>query len=98
MKKLHFNNTLEFETLFKNQSKDIIETIVKGIEKSILENKDSAELFRITFEETEIAYEISLPKEEWISSLDNCLAYYHENDSVDDCIDTWKLLEAVKTL
>lgn len=98
MKKLHFNTTLEFETLFKNQPKEVIDTIVKGIEKSVIENTNSAELFRITFEEAEIAYEISLPKEQWETSLNSCLEYYHKNDSVDECIDTWKLLEAVKTL
>lgn len=97
MIKLHFNSTDEFETLFKSKTLSVTNAIVSGIEKGMMSGRKTALLFEISFEQVEMAYEISLPQSQWQVALENCLEYYHENDMTDEQIDTWKLLEAVKS-
>ena len=97
MVKLHFNSTEEFESLFKKKTLSVTNSIVSGIEKAMMSGRKSALLFEISFEQVEMAYEISLPQSQWQVALENCLSFYHENDMADEQIDTWKLLEAVKS-
>jgi len=96
MKKLHFENTNEFETLFKNKKVEITNAIVNGIEKAMQKNKKSALLFEITFEDADTMFEISLPKSQWKQALDECLKHYHRLEMSDEAIDCWKLLELTK--
>ena len=98
MKKLHFETTEEFETLFKKQSLEITDAIVQGIEQALVERKKSAQLFEITFEKADRLFEISLPQSQWTQALQTCLDHYHELQLSDEAIDTWKLLEAAKIL
>ena len=98
MKKLNFNTTEEFEQLFDKKNEAVTDAIVQSIEQAIMERKSTAKVFSITFADYDMCYEISLPKAEWIASLDSCLNYYHEYNCVDKAIDTWKLREAAKTL
>lgn len=97
MVKLQFNSTQEFESLFKSKKVEVTRGIVAGIEKAVLANKRTAPLFEITFQDSDRAYEISLPRSQWAISLESCLQHFHELESADEAIDTWKLLEAVKT-
>ena len=97
MVKLHFNSTEEFEGLFKSKKKAVTDSIVIGIEDAMQKNKRSADLFEVTFAEVDLAYEISLPKSQWQQALEQCLDHYHSLSLADEAIDTWKLLEAVKT-
>jgi len=96
MVKLHFKNTDKFELLFRSKTLKVTDAIVLGIEKAMLNNKKQANLFEITFEEVETAYEVSLNRSEWQSALENCLDHYHSLDLADKQINTWKLLEAAK--
>lgn len=96
MVKLHFNTTEEFEGLFKVKTLAVTRAIVQGIEKAVTLRKRSAPLFEITFDQVDLAYEISLPKSQWQSALENCLDHLHEEELADEQIDCWKLLEAVK--
>ena len=96
MKKLHFESTEQFATLFKSKTKEVTDAIVEGIELGMGNSKKSALLFEITFEEGEMMYEISLPASQWPSALQKCLDHYHELGLTDEQIDTWKLLEAAK--
>ena len=98
MVRLHFNTTEEFEELFKSKKRATTDAIVNGIELALANNKKTAPLFEITFQETQRAFEISLPQAEWANALESCLDHYHHLQEADDAIDTWKLLEAVKTL
>lgn len=98
MVKLHFNTTEEFAELFRSKKKATTDAIVKGIEQAVLSRKKSAPLFEITFQETDRSFEISLPMIEWENALESCLDHYHQLSEADDAIDTWKLLEAIKTL
>lgn len=96
MVKLHFYSPEEFETLFKRNSIEITNAIVKGIQNAMEERKRTAPLFEITFEDVENLYEISLPQSQWASALQSCLDHYHKEEMTDEAIDTWKLLEAAK--
>ena len=96
MRKLHFNTTEEFESLFKKEDKAVTDSIVRAIEMAIVEKKRTAKIFEITFLSYEEYYEISLPKSQWAHALQSCLDFYHKHESVDEAIDTWKLLELVK--
>ena len=97
MVKLHFISTAEFETLFRNKTREVTDAIVVGIEIAIAENKKTAQLFEITFQDVDQMFEISLPQSQWKISLESCLDHYHKLEEVDKQIDTWKLLELVKT-
>lgn len=96
MVKLHFETTEEFEGLFKRKSKDVTDAIVSGISTAMQGGKNTALLFEITFEAAETAFEISLPRSQWTTALDSCLKHYEVLHLTDECIDTWKLLEAAK--
>jgi len=96
MVKLHFTSTEEFETLFKNKSAKVTDSIVEGIQLAMQERKRTAPLFEISFQDLDSFYEISLPQSQWAVALQHCLDYYHSQDMTDQAIDTWKLLEAAK--
>jgi len=95
--KLHFKTTEEFEKLFKVRDKEVTDAIVSSVEQAMKENKKSADLFEVSFEDAEIGYTISLPAREWPHALQSCLDHYHVLNLTDQQIDTWKLLEAAKT-
>ena len=98
MVKLHFNTTDEFEGLFKNKKLSVTRAIIQGIEDAMQGNKRSACLFEVTFEEAEMAYEISLPQSQWATALESCLKHLHTKDNTsDEQIACWKLLEAAKS-
>jgi len=96
MTNLHFESTEEFADLFKRKSIKVTDAIVSGIEKAMTENKKSALLFLLSFQDTDQAFEVSLPESQWKVSLESCLEHYHKLDKQDQQIDTWKLLEILK--
>lgn len=98
MVKLHFSTTEEFEGLFKSKTLAVTRAIIQGIEEAMQGNKRSACLFEVTFEEAEMAYEISLPQNQWTIALESCLKHLHRTDNTsDEQIECWKLLEAAKS-
>lgn len=98
MVKLHFNTTEEFAEVFTSKKLEVTRAIVEGIEKAVITNSRTALLFEVSFTTVDNMFEISLPKSQWQPSLQACLDHFHELNLADEQIDTWKLLEAVKTL
>ncbi len=97
MKKIQFENSAEFETLFKKKTEAVTDAIVEAIEEAITDNKKIADLFEVSFVNVEEAFVISLNRSQWVTALSSCLDHYHENSSdPDKAIDTWKLLEIAK--
>lgn len=94
--KLNFEHPEQFKTLFEKRSRKVTDGIVSGISKAMQSNRSSALLFEITFNDYDTSYEISLPKSQWSVALQSCLDYYQDIEATDECIDTWKLLEAAK--
>ncbi len=97
MRKIQFENTAEFDTLFRSKTEAVTDAIVEAIQEAVMERKKVADLFEVSFVNVENAYVISLNSVEWQTALTSCLDHYHINSSdPDKAIDTWKLLEAVK--
>lgn len=96
MIKLNFEEPEDFASLFNSKSRKVTDAIVKGISEAMTNNRSSAKLFCISFDNHDVAYEIALPKKEWANALQSCLDFYHEVDASDECIETWKLLEVAK--
>lgn len=96
MVKLHFKTTEEFDGLFKRKTLSVTRSIVQGIESAMQKNKRTAPLFEITFDDADTMYEISLPRSQWVQSLESCLDHLHSQNLADEEIDCWKLLEAAK--
>ena len=96
MVKLHFKTTDEFEGLFKRKTLSVTRSIIQGIENAMKENKRTAPLFEITFDNAETMFEISLPQSQWVLALESCLNHLHSQNLADEEIDCWKLLEAAK--
>tara|TARA_E500000318_G_C3560804_1_gene213304 strand:+ start:491 stop:787 length:297 start_codon:yes stop_codon:yes gene_type:complete len=93
---IHFNNPEELADLFRSKSRKITDAIVAGIEEAMRNNSFNADLFEITFEDSDRMFEISLPRREWVPALEASLDHYHDLELSDEQIDTWKLLEAAK--
>lgn len=96
MKQFNFEHPEEFKDLFQTKSRKVTDAIVSGISEAMQNNRSTADLFEITFDGHDMMYEISLPKKQWATALQSCLDFYHQVDATDECIDTWKLLEAAK--
>ena len=96
MVKLHFNSPEEFETLFRSKDVRVTRAIVQSIEGAMQKGVRSAKMFEVSFENTDLAYEISLPQKQWVQALQTSLDFYHAKNLIDEQIDTWKLLELAK--
>ena len=96
MKHLNFQYPEEFEKLFRGNNPEITDAIVESIAEGVKYQKDTADMFSITFGDEEVAYEISLPKIQWPTAIQKCLDNYHEWGCADQAIDTYLLLKEVK--
>jgi hypothetical protein len=94
--KLHFKNTDEFEKVFKVKDESITDAIVQGVQEAVSFQKKTAQLFEISFDEVDLAYEISLPSSQWETALENCLDHYREIEESDKAIDTYLLQKEVR--
>jgi len=96
MKKLVFESTNEFSEYFKGKSPELTNTIVHAIRDAFMFHKKTANLFEISFDQSDSIFEISLSHKEWVVALENCLSHYHEWEMHDDEIDTWQLIKEIK--
>ena len=96
MKELNFKTPEEFEKLFSTKSKELTDVIIETITEAVKEGKKSAAMFQVSFDNTELSYEISLPAKQWNTALENCLKHYEELNCSDECIDTWQLISKLK--
>ena len=91
MKKLKFNNTDEFERVFKTHDREITDAIVEGIEEAYQFQKKSAVLFEISFEDIDLFYEISLNSNQWELALESCMNHYRDIGESNSAIDVYLL-------
>ena len=96
MKKLHFQNTEEFERLFKTKDTVITDAITEAINEAYKFQKKTAKLFEVSFEDAEVAYDISLPSTQWEIALESCLEHYRKEEESDKAIDTFLLQKEVR--
>lgn len=96
MRKLNFENTNEFERVFKAQDEEVTDAMVVGIQEAFTYQKKSAELFEITFDDVDIVYEITLPASQWEMALETCLNHYRDMELSDKAIDTYLLQKDIR--
>lgn len=96
MKKLHFENTDEFERVFKAKDEEVTDAMVEGINEAFSFQKKSAELFEITFKDIDIVYEITLPSTQWEVALETCLNHYRDLEQSDKAIDVYLLQKGIR--
>jgi capsule polysaccharide export protein KpsC/LpsZ len=96
MKKLHFENTDEFERVFKAKDEEVTDAMVEGINEAFSFQKKSAELFEITFQDIDIVYEITLPSTQWEIALETCLNHYRDLEQSDKAIDVYLLQKGIR--
>lgn len=96
MLEINVQNYDELDKLFNPDNVELIEQMYTAVKLAHKENKNTAELFRITVGESDYSYEVSVPREEWNNVLDTVLSYFHKEDRTDECIDVWELQEGIK--
>lgn len=96
MKKMQFENTDEFERVFKNTDKEITDAIYQGIIEAYNSKKKSANLFEISFKDAELVYEITLPSNQWELALESCMDHYRNIDETNSSIDVYLLQKEVR--
>lgn len=96
MKELNISSVDELKSLIQTDSEEVTDSIVDSISEAFKFQKDNADIFRINFDNSDIAYDISLPKSQWITALEKCLDNYHNFSCSDKAIDTYLLLKEIK--
>jgi glutamate-1-semialdehyde aminotransferase len=96
MREFNFNDPEDFKGVFASNNREITNAIVDSIQEAHNFQKTSADMFSITFGEEDLAYEISLPKDQWEKALEKCLENYHKWDCGDEAIDTYLILKQIR--
>ena len=96
MRILNFESLEDFKGVFANNNREITDAIVESIQDAHNFHKVSAEMFSISFGEEDLAYEISLPKDQWETALKKCLDNYHNWECSDKAIDTYLILKQIR--
>ena len=96
MKKLEIESLDELEAMFREKTIEMTDNIKNSIQEAVTAKKRVAQLFEIQMGGVDGSFEISLPKKEWITALENCLKHYEEWEHSDDAIDTFLLLKTLK--
>lgn len=95
MKRLVVEGIHEFSDMFREKSVDMTTSIRDSIQEALEQNKRTANLFEVEFEGIETIMEITLPKNQWKTALDNCLKHFREWEMADDEIDTYLLIKKI---
>jgi hypothetical protein len=96
MKQLNFENTEEFERVFKNTDIEITDAIVSGIVEAFDKKVKTSDIFEITFDDAELAFEISLTSTQWELALESCLSFYTKAEESDKAIETYLLQKNIR--
>jgi len=95
MKQFVFETPEEFDAFFNGKNLKVTEAITDGIRVAVQAKKKQADLFEISFEGGDTAFDISLPSSEWPQALAKWLEIYEQEEMYDDAIDTYQLMKQV---
>jgi hypothetical protein len=95
MRQFVFETPEEFDAFFTGKNVQVTEAITDGIRVAVQARKKHADLFEVTFEGADTAFDISLPSTEWPQALAKCLEIYEQEEMYDDAIDTYQLIKQV---
>lgn len=93
MKRLVVEGINEFSDIFREKTVDMTTSIRDSIQEALEQGKRTANLFEVEFEGVETIMEITLPKNQWKTALDNCLKHFEEWEMGDDALDTYLVLK-----
>lgn len=96
--KQNFADLEEYSEYIKTSKVEIATVMYKGIEKAMKANAKEASVFEIFFDGEEFVYEITIGHDEWINTLESCLDIFTKEDSPDNAIEVYQLLEIAKEL
>lgn len=99
MLNLQFKNALEFEAMFdpRTPKKEIQDAILQSIEDALHLGKKSAHVFEISFEGiVDGSYKVTLPKSQWIQSLEACKMFYEQTNDYNYAIDSYILIKKIR--
>ena len=97
MKKLQIESLEELNSMFKHKTVDITTSVRDSIQEAFVNKKRTALLFEIEMDGMDTAFEISITTKEWETALQNCLSHFREWGMQDDEIDTWQLIQKIKS-
>ena len=97
MTNLEFNSIEEVTEFFTYQKSKVNDCIFDALNSAISNNKTSAKLFEVTVTNSEYMVDITLPKKRWSATLKELLKFYEKEGTPDQCIDTWQLINKIKT-
>jgi len=95
MKQFVFESPQEFDAFFTGENLKVTEAITEGIRLAVQAKKRHADLFEVSFEGGNTAFDISLPSMEWPQALSKCLEIYEQKEMYDDAIDTYQLIKQI---
>lgn len=93
MRRLTVEGINEFSDMFREKTVDMTTSIRNSIQEALDQNKKTANLFEVEFEGVETIMEITLPRNQWKTALDNCLKHFEEWEMGDDALDTYLILK-----
>jgi hypothetical protein len=99
MKVYTYNTIEEFEDAYQDietlveHSKTIVEVLSKAVGTDVKE----VDFFQIDINDTAEVYTIKAKRSEWISALESCLSHMEKYGLVDEVIDTYSLIQKLKT-
>ena len=93
MRRLTVEGINEISDMFREKTVDMTTSIRNSIQEALDQNKKTANLFEVEFEGVETIMEITLPRNQWKTALDNCLKHFEEWEMGDDALDTYLILK-----
>ena len=88
MKNLYFKSLKQFTEASQSDDCEIAASTLESISESYYKGENKSLLYNIFFEDQPNSFEVSLPRSEWVKSLDKCLKDFEkqqENDLAIDC-------------
>jgi len=97
MLEINVKDYKELDEVFSPGNEVLIEQMYKAVTKAYDEDRQSAEVFKITVGQADYSYEVSVPREEWNNVLKTVLDFFHKQERTDECIDVWQLQEKIQS-
>jgi len=85
----NFDSPTEYVNFVKTNKSEVTKAIVQGINLALDLELDNAVILELNFDRQKQAFEISLDKSQWETSLNACIDIFVENNESDNAIDTY---------
>lgn len=96
--KIDFDSFQDYENFIKEESVEVMKAVSDSIKEAVTYNQESALLFELYFKGGKYAYELTLDRDQWETTLDKCIEVFTKHREPDLAIDTYYLKEMVREL